>query len=137
MDETIRVYEVLPSRLPGSMETVRNAGVRICADTDNVRASAPFAPLAKEAVYLVRYGLTPMRPVESLTRLGAAAIGIEGEVGTIEPGKLADLFLVNGDLLADVTALEDVFLVMKGGRVVPLHPEWWPRPIRDGRLDRS
>ena len=58
-------------------------------------------------------------------------------MGTIEPGKLADLFLASGDPLADLAALEDVSLVVKGGRVVPLHPEWGPRPIRDGRMDRS
>jgi len=131
MEETIQVYEVLLERLPASMAAAREAGVRIAAGTDNVRASAPFAPLAREAPYLVRYGLSPMEAIESLTRCGAEAIGVEDQVGTIEPGKLADLVLLDGDPLLDVGALEKVCWVMKDGMEIPLHPEWQLRAVRD------
>lgn len=132
MDETIRVYTTLLDRLPESMKNAYRAGVRIAAGTDNVRSSSPFAVLAKEAPYLVRFGLSPMEAIESLTRRGAEAIGIENDLGTIEPGKLADLILVDRDPLADVTALEDVSWVMKEGMVIPRYPEWSPRPVREG-----
>jgi imidazolonepropionase-like amidohydrolase len=106
--------------------------VRIAAGTDNVRSSSPFAVLAKEAPYLVRFGLSPMEAIESLTRHGAEAIGVEDDLGTIESGKLADLILVDRDPLSDVTALEEVSWVMKEGMVIPQHPEWIPRPVREG-----
>jgi len=131
MDETIRVYEVLLSRLPDSMRACKEAGVRIAAGTDNVRASAPFAPLGREAPYLVRYGLSPMEAIESLTRKGAEVIGVENDLGTLEEGKLADLIMLDQDPVADVGALERVSWVMKDGVVIPLHPEWDLRAVRD------
>ncbi len=132
MDETLRVYAVLLERLPEAMRHVREAGVRIAAGTDNVRSRSPFAVLAKEAPYLVRFGLTPMEAIESLTRVGAEAIGVTDDLGTVEVGKYADLILLERDPLEDVLALEEIAMVMKGGVVIPRHPEWEPRPVGQG-----
>jgi len=132
LEETVRVYRDLHAALPSTMDAVRRHGVKIAAGTDNVRDSAPFAMMAKEAEYLVRFGLSPMEAIESLTRIGAEAIGAEERFGTVQVGKLADLILVDRDPTSDITALQAVSWVMKEGAVVPIYPEWACGPIRDG-----
>lgn len=114
------------------MRIVRQHGVRIAAGTDNVRGSAPFAMMGKEAEYLVRFGLTPMQAIESVTRVGAEAIGAEARFGTVEVGKLADLILVDRDPSKDIGALQQVSWVMKEGVEIPIYPEWTCGAIRDG-----
>ncbi len=114
------------------MRIVRQHGVRIAAGTDNVRGSAPFAMMGKEAEYLVRFGLTPMQAIESVTRVGAEAIGAAARFGTVEGGKLADLILVDRDPCQDIGALQHVSWVMKEGVEIPIYPEWTCGAIRDG-----
>jgi len=66
---------------------------------------------------MVRYGMTPMQALQAATVNGADAIGLKGEIGTIAAGAYADLIAVQGDPLADISLLEHVGFVMKGGRV--------------------
>jgi imidazolonepropionase-like amidohydrolase len=70
---------------------------------------------AKEFAYMVRYGMTPMGAIKSATSVAARLLGQESQFGAIEPGKLADIVAVRGDPLADITELERVSFVMKGG----------------------
>jgi imidazolonepropionase-like amidohydrolase len=70
---------------------------------------------AKEFAYMVRYGMTPMGAIKSATSVAARLLGQESQLGTIEAGKLADIVAVRGDPLTDVTELERVSFVMKGG----------------------
>lgn len=62
--------------------------------------------------------LTPMQIIVSATRNAAHVCGLEAELGTLEPGKLADVLVVNGDPLADLEALTDVRLVVHGGVII-------------------
>ena len=135
LEETLRVYRHIHKALPETMRVVKKHRVRIAAGTDNVRASAPFVAMAEEAEYLVEFGLTPMEAIESVTRIGAEAIGAEDLFGTVEPGKSADLILVDGDPLDDITSLKRVSWVMKEGRPIALHSEWHRRAVRDGLAD--
>jgi imidazolonepropionase-like amidohydrolase len=73
---------------------------------------------AKEFGYMVKWGMTPAQAIRSATSSAAELLGWSDQVGTIEPGKYADIVAVTGDPLADVTALEKVDFVMKGGTVV-------------------
>ncbi|MGH7719840.1 MAG: metal-dependent hydrolase family protein, partial [Gemmatimonadaceae bacterium] len=73
---------------------------------------------AQEFAYLVRYGLTPMRAIQSATRNAARLLGRDEQLGTVAAGRLADLIAIEGDPLADITALERVRWVMRGGIVV-------------------
>ncbi len=73
---------------------------------------------AREFASLVEAGMTPMQAIQAGTRLGAELLGWEDRIGTIEPGKLADLVAVDGDPLTDIAALERPVFVMLGGRIV-------------------
>ena len=59
--------------------------------------------------------MTPMESIQSATSVAAKYIGWERDVGAIEPGRFGDIIAVKGDPLADVTILEDVDVVIKGG----------------------
>jgi imidazolonepropionase-like amidohydrolase len=66
---------------------------------------------------MVRYGMTPMQAIRAGTLSGATLLGRELDVGSIAAGKFADLVAVRGDPLQDITRLEHVDFVMKGGSV--------------------
>src|SRR5260370_34034303 len=67
---------------------------------------------------MVKLGLTPLQAIQAATVNDADLLGWSDKVGTIEAGKWADIVAVDGDPLADVTTLERVKFVMKGGEVV-------------------
>jgi imidazolonepropionase-like amidohydrolase len=72
---------------------------------------------AKEFGYMVRYGMTPMQAIQSATIAAADLLERPNEMGAIEPGKYADIIATSGDPLSDITELEHVRFVMKGGMV--------------------
>lgn len=92
------------------------AGVRIAYGTD--AGVYPHGWNAKQFAHMVRWGMTPMQAIQSATVNAADLLGWADRVGTIEAGKYADLIAVRGDPLSDITVLERVDFVMKGGRVV-------------------
>jgi imidazolonepropionase-like amidohydrolase len=67
---------------------------------------------------LKELGMTPADVIRAATVNAAELLGWQDRIGTIEPGKLADIIAVAGDPLVDVTQLEHVQFVMKGGHVV-------------------
>lgn len=74
--------------------------------------------LWREAKVHVDMGYPALKVISSLTRIGANILGRQRDLGTIEPGKLADIIVVNGNPLYDITALAHVETVVKGGKVV-------------------
>lgn len=91
------------------------AGLRIGFGTDS--AVIPHGQNARELAVRVRLGESPMAALVSATRLNAEILGWSERIGTLAPGKLADLVAVDGDPLADIRAMERVVWVMKGGAV--------------------
>jgi imidazolonepropionase-like amidohydrolase len=67
---------------------------------------------------MVRYGMTPMQAIQSATIRAAELLGKDSELGSIAPGRFADLVAVDGDPLGDIRILENVAHVMKGGNIV-------------------
>ena len=80
-------------------------------------AVVPHGQNAREFAYRVRLGQSPMDAIVSATRTAAEIIGWSDRVGTVEAQKFADLIAVTGDPLRDITELERVTWVMKGGVV--------------------
>ncbi len=104
-------------------------GVKIAFGTDV--GPFPHGTQAKEFEYMVRFGMTPLQALRAATSAAADLMGWQDRVGSIEKGKLADVIAVSGDPLADITELERVKFVMKGGQVVR-NDFKWPSSIHLG-----
>jgi imidazolonepropionase-like amidohydrolase len=92
------------------------AGVRIAYGTDT--GVYPFPMEAWQLAYMVKYGMTPMQAIQSATISAAQLLRWDDRVGSIAPGKYADLVAVEGDAMADLRSFRNVGFVMKGGVVV-------------------
>jgi imidazolonepropionase-like amidohydrolase len=110
--------------LEGGAESARRilkAGGRVGMGGDYGFAWNPHGDYARELSFFVNYvGFSPLDTIRCATRTGAEIIGRDAEFGTLEPGKLADVLVVDGDVLADMRLLEDrrhFVAVMQGGIV--------------------
>lgn len=92
-------------------------GVKIAYGTD-AGGYAWTENQAKEFAYMVRYGMTSMQAIQSSTIVAADLLERRNDLGAIEVGKFADIIAVMGDPLRDITELQRVGFVMKGGEVV-------------------
>ena len=77
----------------------------------------PHGDNGKQFAYMVEYGMTPMQAIQAATVHAAELIGWPDDVGAIAPGRYADIIAVDGNPLDDVTVLENVHFVMKGGKI--------------------
>jgi len=93
-----------------------NAGVKIAFGTDAGGFPWTVNP-AKEFALEVKYGMTPAQALRSATMTAAELLGMQDKIGSLEPGKLADVVAVPGDPIADVTQFEKVNFVMKDGKI--------------------
>jgi len=78
----------------------------------------PHGTQAAEFSYLVKYGMTPAQAIQAATTVAAEMMGWQDQIGSIEKGKFADIVAVSGDPLKDITELERITFVMKGGQVI-------------------
>jgi imidazolonepropionase-like amidohydrolase len=92
------------------------AGLPVAFGTDS--GVYPHGWNARQLPYMVRYGMTSMQALQSATLVAARLMGWEERIGSIEPGKLADLIGAQGDALEDVARFTDLSFVMKGGEVL-------------------
>jgi len=99
-----------------NFEKAVKAGVRIGFGTD--ASIFPHGENARQFAYMVRHGMTPLAAIRSATIDAAASLGRSQELGSIAPGKFADLIAVEGDPLADIERLRHIAGVIKQGQVV-------------------
>ncbi len=92
------------------------AGVKMIFGTDG--GVYPNGDNAKQFVTMVTWGMTPMQAIQAATVTAAEALGRSEDVGAIAPGRFGDLIAVAGDPLTDVSTLQSVAFVMKGGEVI-------------------
>ncbi|MGE5819885.1 MAG: amidohydrolase family protein [Deltaproteobacteria bacterium] len=123
------------------------AGGNVVTGTD-APAVVPGVSLHREMEFLVEAGFSPMQAIQAATKVGAQYLGQEKQLGTVEEGKLADLIIVRGDPLKDITQTRAIDLVMKDGEILdtsfhthftnpisrPYSQEFYGYPIP--RLDR-
>ncbi len=115
-EENLAKARVVKERMRHAFRTALKEGVKIAFGTD--AGVFPHGTQAREFKLYVDEGMSPMRAIQSATSAAAECIGWPDRVGAVEPGKYADLIAVAGDPLKDITELERVKWVMKGGAVV-------------------
>ena len=91
------------------------AGVKMSFGTD--AGVCPYSDGAKQFAFMVKYGMTPMQAIQATTSNAADLLGHSNELGSIKPGKYADIIAVTGDPLSDVRLLETLQFVMKDGKI--------------------
>jgi imidazolonepropionase-like amidohydrolase len=91
------------------------AGVKLSFGTD--AGVCPYGIAARQFAFMVKYGMLPMQAIQSATSSAADLLGKSDLLGSIRPGKYADIIAVEGDPLTDITVLEHVSFVMKEGIV--------------------
>lgn len=116
--EYVRKGRLMAEASARSIMLAKTAGVRIAAGTDTGAPLVPHNSVRREIELLARLGLTPHEAIQSATRIAAEALRVDHSVGTLEPGKFADLIAVGGDPTLDPGVLYDLRLVMKGGKIV-------------------
>jgi imidazolonepropionase-like amidohydrolase len=112
------IWAEMPKIQRRSIENARKAGVRIAFGTD--AGGFPWTEInqAREFEYELRMGMSPIEAIRSATTAAADLLGLAGQIGVVEAGAWADLVAVSGDPLQDVSVLQKIDWVMKGGEVV-------------------
>ena len=120
-----RSAAVVREQVVRSVRRIRELGVRVVTGTDAGVALTPFDSLPSELELLVsEVGLSPLEAIQAATGDAARAIGIADTVGTLQPGRAADLIAVDGDPSVRIADLRAVRRVIKGGRTL----------VRDGAV---
>jgi imidazolonepropionase-like amidohydrolase len=109
-----KAIETAP-RMLQNLHDAYHAGVKIAFGTD--QGLAPHGTNAREFALMVKSGMTPMDAIIAATGSAADLIGDAADIGSVQPGRYADLVAVDGDPLSDITELERVQFVMQGGVV--------------------
>jgi len=112
-------FRMIPIIQKAVSMAVKTPGLKIMVGSGVDGSTFPHGTQALEFVSLVKdTGMTPARAIQSGTMVNAEAMGWQDQIGSIDKGKYADLVAVSGDPLSDITELQRVKFVMKGGRVV-------------------
>lgn len=124
--------ECLLAAQNASFQHAVEAGVPLAVGTD------ALGDMALEMKLMIDAGLKPMDAIVAATRGGAQLLGLEHEVGTVEPGKLADIVVVRGDPLADIMVMRDVEIVIQQGDILrpASFPDLPPPPLAVARSQR-
>lgn len=104
-------------RLEVAIRTAHRLGVKFATGADNYYDNESINRISLEVMHLVRLGLSPFEALQAATVHSAELLRMGDRTGRIAPGYEADLFLVPGNPLEDVLALQDVLLVMSNGQI--------------------
>jgi imidazolonepropionase-like amidohydrolase len=112
--------ELIERRHRASTEAAIELGVPIATGTDTGEVGVTADMVWREIALLHDHGASPMAAIKAATSGAARLLGLDAEIGSVAPGKVADLIMVDGDPLADLARLQAPRVVMQAGRVVPL-----------------
>ena len=118
-------YSIIPI-FEKNFQNALHRGVKIAVGSGvdgtagDPRSSGPLVhgTQAVEFTWLVKHGMSPAAAIQAGTMTDAEMMGWQDQIGSIEKGKYADIIAVSGDPLKDITELEHVKFVMKGGAVI-------------------
>ncbi len=116
-NESRKRMEAYLQQIQESVQTAKSLGVKIAAGYD-ASSAAGQGRNAYELIALTKIGLTPLEAIQAATINAAELMSWQDKVGALEPGHYADIIGVDGDALKDITELQRVKFVMKGGTVV-------------------
>jgi imidazolonepropionase-like amidohydrolase len=112
-------YRIIPVFEKAARMAAATPGIKVMMGSGVDGSTFPHGTQALEFEWLVkRAGLTPTRAIQAGSMVNAEAMGWQDRIGSIDAGKYADLVAVSGDPLADITELQRIRFVMKGGKVV-------------------
>jgi imidazolonepropionase-like amidohydrolase len=114
--ESLEKERIIGLKQRQTFQAAVKAGVKMIFGTD--AGVYPNGDNAKQFATMVKWGMTPMQAIQAATATAAEALGRTADVGAIAVGRYGDLIAVGGDPLEDVTVLQSVAFVMKGGEVV-------------------
>ena len=115
-DYIVKKMQMVMAQGQNNLKKAFAAGLKVGFGTD--AAVYPHGLNAHEFAVYVRLGMTPLQAIQTSTINDADLLGWSSKVGTLEAGKWADMIAVDGDPLKDITTLQNVKFVMKGGQVI-------------------
>lgn len=115
LEESLAKERVVGKKQRERFEAAARAGVKIAYGTD--AGVYPHGQNGKQMAYMVKWGLTPMQAIQAATMNNATLFGVQDSSGSLAEGKFADIIAVDGNPLDDMSELEDIDFVMKGGVV--------------------
>ena len=112
-------YRIIPIFEKAASMAAATKGIKVMMGSGADGSTYPHGTQALDFEWLVkRAGLTPARAIQAGTTINAEVLGWQDQIGSIDKGKYADLIAVSGDPLADITELQRVKFVMKGGKII-------------------
>jgi imidazolonepropionase-like amidohydrolase len=112
-------YRMIPIIEHAVAMAAATKGLKIMVGSGADGGTFPHGTQALEFAWLVKYaGMSPARAIQSGTIINAEVMGWQDQIGSLEKGKYADLIAVSGDPLGDITELQHVKFVMKGGKII-------------------
>lgn len=118
MEESLAKERIVGRAQRERFQAAVTAGVPLAFGSD--AGVYPHGMNAKQFAFMVKWGQTPIQAIQSSTVVNAKLFDLEGKIGVIAAGAFADIIAVDGNPLLDISVLEDVDFVMKGGKVYPL-----------------
>jgi imidazolonepropionase-like amidohydrolase len=114
-DFIVTKMKLVSAQSEKNLQKAFQAGVKVALGTD--AAVYPHGLNAHELAVYVKLGMTPLQAIQTTTINDADLLGWSDKIGTLEPGKWADIIAVDGDPIQDITTLQRVKFVMKSGQV--------------------
>ena len=112
-------YRMIPIFEKATAMAAATKGLKVMIGSGADGSTYAHGTQALDFIALVKHAdMTPARVIQSATVINAEALGWQDQIGSIDKGKYADLIAVSGDPLADITELQHVKFVMKGGKVI-------------------
>ncbi len=108
-------YRTVRAAYAERIQRFQRMGLTLLAGTDMVIGGTAPVPVEQEILCLAEYGLTAVEAIETATGNAARVLGLEGQIGTLEPGAAADVLVVGGDAAYDAAALQNTKEVFQGG----------------------